>query len=99
MNKPIGIKMQMSGWRDPLVSELEQKLTDLVGVLSKFIIEKSYSEVTNNGHEKLDIEHAKSMCSSIIDEANILLGPKKSNELNRELDKIIKDYFKEGSKE
>jgi hypothetical protein len=98
MNDPIGLKLRLSGSREPFVTELEEKLSDLVGILSKFIIERSYSSVTNNGHERLDLEHARSMCSSIIEEANILLGPKKSIELNKELDKIIKEYFKEGSK-
>ena len=69
-----------------------------MGVLSKFIVEKSYSQITHDGHEELDLEHAKGMCSSIIDEANILLGPKKTKELNEEFNKIIDDYFKEGSK-
>ena len=69
MNDPIGKKMHQMGPGDPLVSELEKRLGDLVGILSKFIVEKSYSEATHDGHEKLDVEHARSMCSSIIGEA------------------------------
>ena len=88
MSGPVGRKMHMVGPGDPLVSELERKLGDLVGVLSKFIVEKSYSETTHDGYDKLDFTHAKSMCSSIIDEANILLGPKRTKELNEEFDKF-----------
>lgn len=98
MSERIGRKMHLMGPGNPLVSELEQKLGTLVGILSKFIIERSYSEITNNGNEELDLEHARSMCSSIIEEANILLGPRGTKELTKEFDKIINDYFKEDSK-
>jgi hypothetical protein len=97
MIDPIGRKMRFAGSRDSLVSEFENRLGDLVGVLSKFIIDKSISEATHEGHEQLDLEEARSLCSSIIDEANILLGPKRAKELNDEFEKIIKEYFKEGS--
>ena len=98
MSDPIGRKMHLVGSNDPLVSRLEQRLGDLIGNLSKFIVERSYTEMTHGGHEELDLDHARSMYLSIIDEANILLGPKRTKELNEEFDKIIEDYFKEGSK-
>lgn len=97
MIDPIGRKLRLEGPGDPLVSELERKLGELVGVLSKFIIDRSYSQATHDGHEELDIDHARSMCSSIIHEANTLLGPKKAKELTVEFDTIIRNHFKEDS--
>jgi hypothetical protein len=96
MNASVGRNMVQRGSQNLLVLELERKLGSLIGNLSKFIVERSYTEITRNGHEELDLENARSMCSSIIDEANILLGPKKAKELNMEFERIIEGYFKEG---
>ena len=74
-----GSRMQLEGPGDPLVMELEKRLGSLIGVLSKYIVERSYSQVTGNGHDRLDLESARSMCSSIIEEATILLGPKRQH--------------------
>lgn len=98
MTGATGRRMHLIGPGDPLVNELETRLGTLIGVLSKFIVEKRYSEVTDNGHDPLDLRSAQSMCSSIIEEATILLGPKRTEELNEEFGKIIEDYFKEGKK-
>jgi hypothetical protein len=97
MNDPIGRNMRLAGSKDPLVSKFENRLGDLVGILSKFIIDKSLPHEAYDGREQLDLEQARRVCSSIIDEANILLGPKRAKELNDEFEKIIKEYFKEGS--
>jgi hypothetical protein len=96
MNEATGRKLHLVGPGDPFVTELENKLQGLIGILSRYIIEKSYSEVTDNGHDKLNLDSAQSMCSSIIEEATILLGPKRTEELNSEFEQIIKNYFKEG---
>jgi hypothetical protein len=93
-----GRRMELDGPGDPLVMELEKKLGSLVGVLSKYIVERSYSQVTDNGHDQLDLESARNMCKSIIEEATILLGPKRTEELDKEFRKIIIDYFEEGNK-
>jgi hypothetical protein len=99
MTGATGRRMHLVGPGDPLVMELEDKLGSLIGVLSKYIVEKSYSEITDNGHEQLDMESARSMCSSIIEEAFVLLGPKRTQELNKEFDRIISDHFKEGKEQ
>jgi len=98
MTLETGERMNIPGPGGPLVSEIESRLSILIGVLSKFIVERSYSEVTGNGSMVLDHEGANSMCRSIIEEAELLVGPKRTLELNKEFDTIIRSYFKEGSK-
>jgi hypothetical protein len=93
-----GHRMNMPPPEHPLILELEDRLGVLIGVLSKFIVERSYSEATGNGSIVLDNDRANSMCRSIIEEAELLVGPSRTEELNQEFDKMIRSYFKEGSK-
>jgi len=93
-----GRRMSLPGPEHPLIHEIEDRLEVLIGVLSKFIVERSFSEVTGGGSIILDYEGANSMCASIIKEASTLVGPKRTKELSEELDMIIELYFKEGSK-
>ena len=97
MMSDIGLHPEPPTALHPIVMVYEEKLGSLIGVLSKFIVEKSYSQVTDNGHEKLDLETARSMCSFILEEATILLGPKRTEELDEEFNRIIEDHFKEGN--
>lgn len=98
MISETGRRMSLPGPEHPLVHEIENRLEILIGVLSKFIVERNFSEVTGGGSIMLDLEGANSMCASIIKEASTLLGPRRTEELIVDLDKIIELYFKEGSK-
>ncbi|MGA1793795.1 MAG: hypothetical protein ACMUHM_07585 [Thermoplasmatota archaeon] len=93
-----GRRMTLPGPEHPLIHDIEDRLEVLIGVLSKFIVERSFSEVTGSGSIVLDYEGANSMCRSIIEEASYLVGPKRTQELREELDIMIELYFKEGSK-
>ncbi|MGA1872203.1 MAG: hypothetical protein ACMUHY_00900 [Thermoplasmatota archaeon] len=90
--------MNLPGPGHPMVVEMEGLLENLIGVLSRFIVERSYMEVTGGGSLVLDHESANSMCESILEETSLLVGPRRANELNEQFERMIGSYFKEGEK-
>ncbi|MFW3146886.1 MAG: hypothetical protein ACMUIE_08765 [Thermoplasmatota archaeon] len=79
----------------PLIKEYNQRLGSLVGVLSRFIIDRAYNRSTMRGTLTLDSERSLEMIENIDNEAEVLVGPLRAKRLKQDLIKITKDFYEE----
>ena len=77
-----------------LSKDVQRKMEPLMGILSRFIVERTVNRyLDSNG--KLKYSDVNLMLQEIVDESELLIGPPRSSELKKELEKIIEDYYKE----
>ncbi len=81
-----------------LAMEYEEKICTFIGILSKFIVEKQFSESMRNGND-IDLETALEISSSILNKVSVLVGPSLTDELTNDLKDITIEYFQEGSED
>jgi len=86
------------GSEEPLwniLLEYEKKLNPLMGVLSRFIIKKEYEKISHRERINVDENTLVSISRSILDNVSILIGPKKTDELEEEIRIINREYLEE----
>ncbi len=79
----------------PLIRSFESKLSELIGVLSKFIVTKQCTAVlpyTTSDPERSIIQK---ISKGIINESSVLIGDIQARTLEKEFLKITEEYFKE----
>ena len=83
----------------PLVHIYEERIGSMIGKISKYIVERNYSETMKANNGDLDLESALEMSKGILDEVSILVGPSKMGILTEDLEELTKKYFKEGQRD
>lgn len=82
-----------------LLSDYQEKMTPLIGVLSRFIVEKEYRAVKNHNNGEMDPDTLDNISRSIIDDLSVLVGPKKAREIGEEIDNINRKYLRKEGKD
>lgn len=80
----------------PLVRMYADRLSGLVGYLSRFIVQKQCNCLNCGYYQDLNEESAMKLCRAILVETQPLVGPMKSMELETELLSMTSEYFKGG---
>jgi hypothetical protein len=76
-----------------IIAEYERELSLSIGCLSRFIIRKHLERVTERGKLRLDSKRASSMAGLIAEEVSVLVGPAKSERIERHLRQINEATF------
>ena len=75
-----------------LISDYEEALGSMVGCLSRFIVRKQYGRLVEQ-HQVLDRESVRTLTDLVVDEAALLVGPVKADELKKRLAKVNDSHF------
>ncbi len=79
----------------PLLVKFEEGLATYIGVLSKFIVKRQFELVVPGGNNNLTAETAKMVSDSILEEASLLIGSGRTEELRSKFRFLIDYQFKE----
>ncbi|MEA3558379.1 MAG: hypothetical protein U9R75_03910 [Candidatus Thermoplasmatota archaeon] len=74
--------------------EYQKRLEPLIGVLSRFIVEKALHRCME-GSNILELERTFGMIDDINGESILLIGPTRANSLKEEMIILTKDYYQE----
>jgi hypothetical protein len=82
----------------PLVKVYAERLSEYVGFLSRFIVQKQYLRLSCVLPDGLDEESAMLLCRRILTDVQTIVGPLKSLELETDLMSLTKEYYEGGPK-
>ncbi|MFO8050906.1 MAG: hypothetical protein R6V01_04325 [Thermoplasmatota archaeon] len=74
----------------PLSDAYQKRLDPLIGILSRFIVERAFKN-----YDGKESETMKGLIEDIAEEAKLLIGPIRSEELKEELMTITREYYQE----
>jgi hypothetical protein len=75
-----------------LIEEYISTLGSMVGCLSRFIVMKQYGMLIEGGGS-LDADNASTLTDLVVEEAAVLVGPVKADELKKRLKKVNEKVF------
>lgn len=75
-----------------LINDYEALLGSMVGCLSRFIVRKQYGRLVEH-HQILNRESVRTLTDLVVDEAALLVGPVKADELKKRLAKVNDSHF------
>ena len=83
----------MGSHHNPVLSKFEEALSRYIGVLSRFIVHRQYERVSPGG--SMTEENAKRVSGYIVEEASLLIGSARTEELRNIFGSIIHELYKE----
>jgi hypothetical protein len=75
-----------------LINDYEETLGSMVGCLSRFIVRKQFGRLVER-NQALDRDGLRTLTDLIVDEAALLVGPVKADELKNKLAKVNDSHF------
>lgn len=77
-----------------ILKDFEKVLSAYIGVLSRFIVQRQYEKISQ-GSSVLTEDSALMVSDSILEEASLLIGSGKTEEIRSVYGEIIEDHYKE----
>jgi hypothetical protein len=78
----------------PILKDFEKVLSSYIGVLSRFIVQRQYEKISE-GSSVLTEDYAEKVSDSILEEASLLIGNGKTEDIRSVYREIIENHYKE----